>query len=374
MSTSKRFGLLLIVILGISLLSYGVDLVRNLDLQKLLPTLQVNTRVETLEKLRVTEEESAVISVVEKASPAVVSVVEKSVVFDLFSGPRLAESSIGTGFAVEKDIVVTNKHVVATDSAEYTVVSDGQEESDEGQKYAVVKIYRDPLNDLALLKIENGDLPTLPLGDSDQIKVGQTAIAIGNALGRFSNTVTKGVISGIGRGITAQSGFFGQTEVLEDVIQTDAALNPGNSGGPLLNLAGEVIGVNVAIGQGSENIGFAIPVNRVKTLIENFKENKKISRPFLGISYQMVSEDIADLRGLVEGAFVQEVIEGSGADEAGVRPNDIITHIGEVRINEKNSLGREILKHQVGDEVVLKIWRNGKELELRAKLKEAPEG
>lgn len=374
MSTTKRLGLLLIVLLFISTLSYGVDWMRNFDLGSLLPSGGAGTQTEVTEKVKVTEEESAVIDVVENSSPAVVSVVEKSVVFDLFSGPRMTESSIGTGFAVEEDIIVTNKHVVQSDSAEYTVVGDSSTYGEEGKKYAVVKIYRDPFNDLALLKIENGDLPVLTLGNSDKIKVGQSVIAIGNALGRFSNTVTKGVVSGIGRGITAQGGVFGRTEVLEDVIQTDAALNPGNSGGPLLNLGDEVIGVNVAIGQGTENIGFALPVNRVKDLIENFKGNKKIARPFLGISYEMVTKDVADLRGLVEGAFVREVINDSAADEAGMRVNDIVTHMDDVRVNEENPLGREILKYKVGDEVELKIWRNGKEVEVTAKLKEAPEG
>lgn len=372
MSTSRKLGLLLIVIILIALLGSAADWIGRLDLSEgLSQFLEQRTRIETVQKI--TEEQSATIDVVKNASPAVVSVIEKSIIFDLFTGPRLAENSIGTGFAVEKDIIVTNKHVVADTSAQYTVVAEISKDNQAGKKYTVTQIYRDPLNDVAILRIENGDLPTLILGDSDKIQVGQTVIAIGNALGRFTNTVTKGIVSGIGRGITAQSGLFGQTEILEDVIQTDAALNPGNSGGPLLNLSGEVIGVNVAISQGTENIGFAIPVNRVKDVIESFKQNKKISRPFLGIEYQIVTKDIADLRGLVEGAFVVSVVAGSAADEAGLQKNDILTKIDSKNINEGNPLSKEILKYKVGDKVTLTIWRNGKTLEVTATLKEAPE-
>lgn len=376
MSTSRKLGLLLIVIILIALLGSAADWIGRLDLSEgLSQFLEQRTRIETVQKI--TEEQSATIDVVKNASPAVVSVIEKSIIFDLFTGPRLAENSIGTGFAVEKDIIVTNKHVVSDTGAEYTVVAETSKDNQEGKKYTVTQIYRDPLNDVAILKINlpvaDAGLPTLTLGDSDKIQVGQTVIAIGNALGRFTNTVTKGIVSGIGRGITAQSGLFGQTEILEDVIQTDAALNPGNSGGPLLNLSGEVIGVNVAISQGTENIGFAIPVNRVKDVIESFKQNKKISRPFLGIEYQIVTKDIADLRGLVEGAFVVSVVAGSAADEAGLQRNDILTKIDSKNINEGNPLSKEILKYKVGDKVTLTIWRNGKTLEVTATLKEAPE-
>lgn len=365
MSVSKRLLLLLTVFAVLVLLSSGIDWVKNFDWQNIkLPGLKAITRIQETERVKVVNEESEVISVVEKTSPAVVSVVEKAVVFDLFRGPTLSESSIGTGFAVKPDLVVTNKHVVSDTTAGYTIVTK------DDQKLAVTQIFRDPVNDLALLRIENGNLLTLELGDSDSVKVGQTVIAIGNALGRFSNTVTKGVISGIGRGISAQAGPFGQAEALENVLQTDAALNPGNSGGPLLNILGQVIGVNVAMGQGTENIGFAIPVNRAKELIENFSANKKISRPFLGVEYILVSKSLAEEQGLVEGAFVRSIVGGSAAAEAGLKINDIITEIDGIKIDQKNTLAKLILKNKVGDKVTLTVWRNGKVLKLSVTLQE----
>ena len=363
MSTSKRLAQILIILLLVGGITYGFDAAKNIDFPQILPQIR---RAETIKKTQtVVEEESAVIDVVEKASPSVVSVLEKSVVFDFFRGPVSQEASIGTGFVIEKDMILTNRHVVSDTNASYTVVDN------DGNRYPVLQISRDPLNDLAVLKIENGEFPVLTMGDSDVIKVGQTVIAIGNALGRFANTVTKGVVSGIGRGITASSGL-GQYQQLEDVIQTDAALNPGNSGGPLLNLSGQVVGVNVAMGQGTENIGFAIPVNRAKELYDNFKDGKLTSRPYLGVYHITITQDIAKEQNLPEGAFVRDVVLGSSADEAGVKPNDIITAIDKTKITQENTLGKVILQHKAGDKVKLTIWRNEKELILTVILKEAP--
>ncbi len=314
---------------------------------------------------RVVDEESAVIDLVQKVSPSVVSVVEREVVFDLFRGPRLQEASIGTGFAVEKNLIITNRHVVANEKADYTVVDR------DNNRYAVKKIYRDPLNDLALLELEKGDFQPLELGDSDQVKVGQTVVAIGNALGRFTNTVTKGVISGIGRGITAGSGL-GQYQRLEDVLQTDAALNPGNSGGPLLNLAQQVIGVNVAMGQGSENLGFAIPSNRVRELLLSFRKNKRIIRPFLGISYMMLDEEAARRNDLVAGAYVVKVLSDTAADKGGIEEGDIITKFNGEKVTPRTQLSKLILQYQPGDKVTLEIWRKGKTINKEVTLQEAP--
>ncbi|OQX51059.1 hypothetical protein B5M47_02070 [candidate division CPR3 bacterium 4484_211] len=368
-SVSQRLAIILLLLLGVSLFSVAVDSLQKVGWQDLVSRFQVHmpTPAPSAEYVtqRVVQEESAVIDVVDKTSPSVVSVLEKQVSFDWWRGPVLSESSIGTGFAVDKDLIVTNRHVVADTSAEYTVVDK------DGKRYSTVKIYRDSLNDLAIIRIEGGNFAGLDLGDSDSIKVGQTVVAIGNALGRFSNTVTKGVISGIGRGITASSGL-GQYQRLEDVFQTDAALNPGNSGGPLLNLAGQVIGVNVAVGEGTENIGFAIPSKYVRELMDNFRQNKKISRPYLGVSYVAVSSELAEQRGLAAGAYVREVLPGTAAKSAGIRKGDIITHVDGVQVDEANTLGKLILKHKVGDKVGLKIWRNGKNLELTAILAEAP--
>ena len=243
MSLTKRLGLLLLVLLAVSLVGTVIESFQNVDVGQWLNKLERQVTIErTNEKVRVASEESAVLDVVKKASPSVVSVLERSVSFNFFTGPQLQESSIGTGFAIEKDLIVTNRHVVNDTSATYTIV-----ESD-GTRHEAETIYRDQLNDLALLRLKDGDFDPLELGDSGQLQVGQTVVAIGNALGRFSNTVTKGVISGIGRGISASGGLGQFQEQLDNGIQTDAALKTGNSGGPLLNIEDQGLGGNCAGG------------------------------------------------------------------------------------------------------------------------------
>ncbi len=187
-------------------------------------------------------------------------------------------------------------------------------------------------------------------------------IAIGTPLGEFTNTVTSGIISGLGRGITAGSPFEGYVEKLDNVIQTDAAINPGNSGGPLLNSRGEVIGVNTAISQEGQNIGFAIPSNVVKSLLEKFqKQGGNFERPFLGVRYQMIDRQTALLNDVVEGAYVVEVVENSPAEKAGIEVEDIIIEFAgkKVKGEKENSLANLILEKKVGETVTLKIWRNG---------------
>jgi S1-C subfamily serine protease len=324
--------------------------------------------VQVKEVIRVVDEESATISVVERTSPSVVSVLERSVTFNFFSGPQTRESSIGTGFVIEEALVVTNKHVVSDTSAEYTIVDNA------GERHEVTEIYRDPLNDLAILKItEDQKFEALELGDSDEIRVGQTVIAIGNALGRFSNTVTKGVISGKGRGISTGGSYGQYVEEIDNVLQTDAALNPGNSGGPLLNIDGQVIGVNVAVGVGTENIGFAIPVNTLKELVEDFTSGVDRRRPFLGITYTLLTPEMIEGSNTPQGAYVREVIRDSAAFDAGIRVNDVIVEFEGTLINATNTLASEISKFKVGDTVDLKIWRDGKTLEVEVKLKAAAE-
>lgn len=323
-----------------------------------------NLRETVITRQEVIEEESAVISLVEDASGSVLSVVERSVVFDLFSGPSLSEGTIGTGFAVAPDRVITNRHVVDSPNATYLIVDN------DGNEFEVVNIVRDDFNDLALIEVKDGSFTPLVLGDSDSIKAGQTVVAIGNALGRFTNTVTKGVISGIGRGITASSGF-GSYQRLDNVIQTDAALNPGNSGGPLFNLSGEVIAVNVAVGQGSENIGFAIPINAAKDLISDIENGVARTRGYLGVRYQMIDERLANLRDLVEGAFIEEVIADSPAAKSGVRAGDIVTAINDTPLTIANDLRSVIIKHKAGETVTLHVWRVGQELDMNVELEAA---
>ncbi|NCS32508.1 trypsin-like serine protease [bacterium] len=313
--------------------------------------------------IRVVTEESATIDVVESSSPSVVSVAEKSISYDFFSRPQSQESSIGTGFVVSKNTIISNKHVVSDLNATYSIVDS------KGEKHEVTNIIRDPFNDLAILEVSDLVAPELEMGDSNEIQVGQTVIAIGNALGRFSNSVTKGVISGIGRGITTGSGFGRFQEQLDDVIQTDAALNPGNSGGPLLNLSGQVVGVNVAVSSDGENIGFAIPVSRVAKLLDDIKAGTLREKPFLGISYSIVTTDISKESGYPTGALVQVVVPGSAAEIAGVKVGDVITKVGDVTIDDDHMLADEILFYNVGDKVSLVIIRDGKNINVTATLK-----
>lgn len=378
---SKKISVLLatlIVLLGIGISSglLGLNWEKFKVPQIITPTPQKE------EVIRVVKEESVIIEVVDKVSPSVVTVgvtrtrglgeIFEIDPFDPFSifkripTQEKIEQNIGTGFIVSQDgMIVTNKHVVADTSARYRVVTK------DDKTFDVAKIYRDPVSDLAILKIEATGLKPVEMGDSSKLKVGQLVIAIGTALGEFRNTVTTGVISGLGRGITAGSPFEGYVERLDNVIQTDAAINPGNSGGPLLNSGGEVIGINVAIAQAGQNIGFAIPINVVKESLENFNKTGKFSRPYLGIRYKMIGRDLALLNEVPEGAYVVEVMEGSPAEKERVKDGDIITKIDGQPVREKDGgLAKIISGKKVGDEIELTIWREGKEIKISVTLRE----
>lgn len=288
-------------------------------------------------------------------------------------GTRKEEVGGGSGFIISSDgMVLTNKHVVADKNAEYTVLTN------DGKKFPATVLARDPVQDLAVLKINPGgvSLPVLTLGDSDAVKLGQTVIAIGNALGEFRNTVSLGIISGLARNIVAGGG--GVTEALEGVIQTDAAINPGNSGGPLLNLLGEVIGINTAVAQGAQNVGFALPINKAKRDIESVKRTGKITVPYLGVRYVMVTEDIAerDKLSVKEGALLRGTEEGpavlrdSPAAQAGLQAEDIILEVNGEKLSTERSLGSVIQKYKVGDALRLKVRRGAETLTLSVTLKE----
>jgi len=332
------------------------------------------------EKVRVVTEESVVIDVVDNVSPAVVTVgitqtkrigdILEFNPFDPFSPfqrrpgkSQKLEQDIGSGFIVGSDgLIVTNKHVVEVSDATYRVITK------DDKTYEVKKIYRDPSNDLAILKIEASGLPTVQMGDSDKIKVGQMAIAIGTALGEFRHTVTTGVISGVGRGIDAGSPFEQSAERLDNVIQTDAAINPGNSGGPLLNSSGQVVGVNTAVSSEGQNIGFALPINVVKDALANFNATGQFNRPYLGVRYQMIPKQTAILNDIPEGAYLQEVVEGSPAEKEGLQEEDIITKIDGNKLTDENDLAKAISKKKVGDTITLTVWRNEKEQEIKVTL------
>src|SRR3989338_3323954 len=323
---------------------------------------------------RVVDEESVVIDVVDKLSPSVVSIAIKNrqtvSPFGFPSTPKSEESGIGTGFVVSTDgLILTNKHVVSQ-NADYVAIIKNSDGTD--KKYDVSEIHKDSFNDLAILKVDASDLVPVELGDSDHIKVGQKVIAIGNALGRFENTVTVGVVSGLGRGVAPIDPATGVAERLDDLIQTDAAINPGNSGGPLLNSSGQAIGINTAVAS-AENIGFAIKINIVKQLISDFKfSGGKISRPLLGVRYTHISKDTALLNDVPEGELVREVVAGSAADRAGVKVGDILTQFDGQKLTEEDTLSKLIRGKKVGDEVKLKVFRDSQTLDLSSKLGEAP--
>ncbi len=336
-------------------------------------------------KLEVVREESVVIDTVKKVGPSVVTIAEElpsysqipfgfgqSFFFDQQQEPSRPQN-IGSGFVISEDgLIVTNKHVVSDTAGKYKVVTSS------GKTYDVIKIYRDAFNDVAIVKIDSSQnkgevLKPLTLGDSANLQVGQFVIAIGTALGEFRNTVTTGVISGLGRGITAGSQFQGFVEQLDNVIQTDAAINPGNSGGPLLNSSGEVIGVNTAVASQGQNIGFALPINVVKDSLKNFNEGGQFNRPYLGVAYKMVSRELSIVNDLPEGAYIQQVVADSPADKAGVKRGDIIVKIdGEKVETEKGDLSKIIARKKAGQTVTLTVWRDKKTLDLKSTLQSAP--
>ncbi len=290
--------------------------------------------------------------------------------------PKFRQVGGGSGFIIESDgLIVTNRHVVLDEAARYTIVLAS------GKEYEATVLAKDPVLDVALLKIDATDLPTVRLGDSDQIRLGQTVIAIGNALAEFGNTVTQGVVSGIGRRVEAEDGQ-GQTELLDEAIQTDAAINPGNSGGPLLNLTGEVVGINTAVSGRGQSVGFAIPINSVKKTIDSVREHGRIIRPWLGVRYTPVTPRLADANNLpvtygaliVRGDAEEElaVVPGSPADKAGLVENDIILEVQGDKLEDKDSLGKLIGKYTVGDSVKLKVLHDGEEKEITVVLTEFP--
>ena len=340
-----------------------------------------------------TSQEKAVIEAVEKVWPSVVSIVITKDVpvveqyfynpfedFELFfdepfqfqvpqyreKGTERREVGGGTGFIISEDgLIITNKHVVFDQEAEYTVFTS------DGQDYPARIVARDLAMDIAVLEIKQNNskpFPFVSLGDSDKLRPGQSVIAIGTALGEFRNTVSIGVVSGLGRTITASGG--GMVEILEDVIQTDAAINKGNSGGPLLNLRGEVIGINTAMVLEAQNIGFAIPINKVKRSVEQVKQFGEIVYPFLGVRYSLINEQIQKQNSLpvdygawiVRGSADEPAIySDSAAEKAGLKENDIILEFNGQLITVENSLAKIIMEYNPDDEVDLKILRNNEE-------------
>jgi serine protease Do len=347
-------------------------------------------------------QEDLVIAAVQKSDPAVFSIVvtKDMPVVERFSNdpfleffnspfgfnapgtpipsPRTESRQVGSGsgfFIAADGLAMTNRHVVQDTSASYTAfLSDGSE-----REVKVVAV--DPVFDIAVVRVEGGSAAFLSFADSSKVRLGQSAIAIGNALGEFSNSVSVGVVSGLSRSIVAGDGM-GQSELLDEVIQTDAAINPGNSGGPLLDLYGRVIGVNVAVAGAAENIGFALPANLVKDVVVSVQNNGKIVRPYLGVRYVAITPRVKATNNLPvdygvivgRGQSVGEpaVVPGSPAAKAGIKENDIILEIDGVKLNEDHNLASLIRRKKAGDTVSLKILRNGSEQTMTATLEAVP--
>lgn len=324
---------------------------------------------------KIVNESSDVVDVVKNVGPSVVTVsatAPKQQVIQIspFGGFTQGTQGgtpqdIGSGFVVSKDgLIVTNKHVVSDSTLTYKV------STPDGKTYDVKTISRDPNNDIAVLKIDATNLKPVELGDSSNLQVGQFVIAIGTALGEFRNTVTTGVVSGLGRGIDAGGDFTGYVERLDNVIQTDAAINPGNSGGPLLNSAGQVIGINVAVAQGANNIAFSIPVNTVKESLTQFNQTGSFpAKPFLGIQYQMLSKQVALLNQVPQGAYVVSVVAGSPSEKAGIQQGDVVFKAdGKALTDDNNGLAQAIANKKVGDIVKLSVWRTGSQMDINVTL------
>lgn len=343
----------------------------------------LSTNTQNAKKV-VNQESQLISSIAKEVGPSVVSVnvTSQSARRDLLTGQNMQQASAGTGLILSKDgYIITNRHVISSTTTNVNIVlSDGTQFSD------VEVVGRtnesDPL-DVAFLKIKDTKgkkLTPARLGDSDDMQVGDMVVAIGNALGQFQNTVTSGIISGFGRSVEAQGGDTGP-ESLQNLFQTDAAINQGNSGGPLVNSDGEVIGINTAIAGDAQNIGFAIPINDARGLINSLLEKGELQRPYLGVSYIQLTPGVAEelKLGHDEGAYIPEsssrqasVLPGSPAEKAGLKEGDIIISINNKNITQSNSLASAVSRFSVGDKVDITYIRDGKEATVKTTITELP--
>ncbi|MDD5040918.1 MAG: trypsin-like peptidase domain-containing protein [Candidatus Peribacteraceae bacterium] len=347
----------------------------------------------------IASQDQLVIETVKRAEPAVVSVIitkdlpkltqvyENVVPEDPFfrgfsfqiprmqqQGTEKREVGGGTAFFVSSDgLLMTNKHVADDEKAEYTILLN------DGKKIPAKVVARDPVNDIALLKVEGSDFTALPITATDDASLGQTVIAIGNALGEFRNTVSVGVISGLQRSITAGNPG-GDSERLDQIIQTDAAINSGNSGGPLLSAKGEVIGMNTAVSSVGQNIGFALPARELRRVLSSYQKNGRIVRPYIGVRYMPITPELQEKNKLpvdygvlvVRGETAADlaVMPDSPADRAGLQENDIILDADGQKLIAGVSLQQIIINKSVGDTLRLKVLSKGKEKTVTVTLEE----
>ena len=338
-------------------------------------------------------EKSPIVEVAKKVCPAVITItISKDLpkvegfYFFPFMGKEMVIPKVekgkkekikiggGSGFIVSPDgLVLTCRHVVSEPGLDYTVILEPE------KNYPAKILAADPLTDIAVLKINEKNLPYLELGDSNKIELGETVVAIGNPLGEFYDTLSAGIISGLSRKIQAVGLLSRQVESLRGLIQTDAAINPGNSGGPLVNLEGKVIGINTAMVMGAQNIGFAIPINYAKKILEEVKKYGKAKVPFLGIRYIILDKEIAQANKLPVdyGALIVRetlgeppIVKGSAAEKAGLKEFDILLELSGEKITMDNTLAEILQRHKIGEEITLKVLREGKEINLKAELGE----
>jgi S1-C subfamily serine protease len=311
---------------------------------------------------QVSENEASISAVAQKVSPSVVSILTTSrEVTDIY-GRSFQQEGAGSGMIVSSNgYIMTNKHVVEGSTEVTVVLSDGTT-YDNAQV-----VGSDPLNDVAFLKVAATDLPAVTLGESKTIRTGQTVVAIGNALGQYQNTVTSGIVSATGRPVVASTdGTANGAESLTDLIQTDAAINSGNSGGPLLNLSGQVIGINTAVAEGASNIGFAIPVGATKGMLKELVATGELKRAYLGVQYVSITPEVrqeydldvnrGDYVTADRGASVQR---GGPADKAGIRDGDIITAVNGAKVGSAGNVSSLVSEYRPGEKVEITLLRDG---------------
>jgi len=317
------------------------------------------------------DESSAVITAVARVMPSVV-VIESTSSGGILGGAN----GVGSGFIFDADgWILTNKHVV--EGADRITVQLNDSRTFTARVYGI-----DTLTDLAIVKIDATGLPVAPIGSSDELELGQLAIAIGNPLGNFENTVTTGVVSGLGRQIRAGEAGGSTSEQLNNLIQTDAAINPGNSGGPLLNSAGAVIGINTAVSEDAQGIGFAIPIDVARPIMDLAVAGKPIARPWIGVRYVVVDPQLAADRDLAvdHGVLIAAaangdpaIVPGSPAEGAGLEAGDIVVAVDGDAVDAEHDLSTRILPHVPGDTVRLSVVRGGDTLDISVTLGTLPD-
>lgn len=343
------------------------------------------------------DEQTQIVETIKKVMPAVVSITISKDLKELKKEmPEFFHSSLGynldippdkidahgrvqvgggSGFVVdETGIILTNKHVITEPHANYTVITNTDE------SYEAEILARDPVNDVAILKIKpKKKLPTVELGNSEHLELGQTVLAIGNALGIFKNTVSQGIVSGLSRAITAQADPASPPQEMRGLIQTDAAINPGNSGGPLVDIFGRAIGINAAVVFGAQNIGFAIPIKAAERDLDDLKKYNRIRRPLLGLRYLILNLDLKEkLKLPVDyGAYVVKehpldhaVVPKSPAEKAGLKEKDIVLEWNGKKITTEKTIQDYLEDCRVGESINLKVMRGRRELNLKVLLAE----